>query len=108
MEQQKTDIDRARQSLRIMQAALEKAKTTHGELFTFGDCASVYAAMMNMNNFIDKHDSSNETPQVSAPLQTPVRVAEPQVKNPVQQNVQSFQQPFPTLQSQPTVSYRTN
>ena len=99
MEQQKTDIERARQSLRIMQAALEKAKTTHGDLFTFGDCASVYAAMMNMNNFIDKHDVSNEV------VQTPSLQA-PQVKT--QPNVTSFQQPFPTLQSQPTVTYRTN
>lgn len=57
-QQSMTDFERARQALRIMQAALEKAKTTHGDLYTFGDCASVYAAMMNMNNFIDKQENS--------------------------------------------------
>jgi hypothetical protein len=77
-QQPKNDFDRARQALRIMQAALEKAKTNHGDLYTFGDCASVYAAMMSMNNFIDKTEQSSQTqekqnvttqPPQSQPLQ---------------------------------------
>lgn len=94
--QPKTDFDRARQALRIMQAALEKAKTNHGDLFTFGDCASVYSAMINMNNFIDKFDQQEQARTQQQPQQK------------VQQNVNS---PFLTLnqqQSTPTINYQTN
>lgn len=82
-QKQLTDYDKARQALRIMQAALDKAKSTHGDLYTFGDCASVYAAMMSINTFIDKNEhfqqninntnvnSSNSLPQTNIP-QKPV------------------------------------
>lgn len=90
--QPKTDFDRARQALRIMQAALEKAKTNHGDLFTFGDCASVYGAMININNFIDKFDQQE------------------QARIPQQQQQQNVNSPFLTLnqQSTPTINYQTN
>ncbi len=92
----KTDIDRARRSLQIMQAALEKAKTTHGDLYTFGDCASVYAAMMNLNSFIDKNEPQQQQSK--------------QVQQPPQQQLT---QPFLTLNQpnnnhQPVVNYHTN
>ena len=100
-QQPRTDFDRARQALRIMQAALEKAKTNHGDLFTFGDCASVYSAMMNMNNFIDKHETQQNQPQQpSQVVQTPNVNSPPQTTNqPLQIN-----QPFQTA----TVNYSTN
>ena len=93
-QQPTNDFERARQSLRIMQAALEKAKTNHGDLFTFGDCASVYAAMMNMNTFIENHEPKQQVPQQAPPQQT-------------QSNLQT---PFQTLNQSPprTVSYQTN
>lgn len=94
-QQPKNDCDRARQALRIMQAALEKAKTNHGDLFTFGDCASVYAAMMNMNNFIDKTEQTSEAQNVTV-ASSP---STPQVSQPLQLN-----QPFQTS----TVNYSTN
>jgi len=97
MEQSKTEHDRARRSLQIMQAALEKAKTNHGDLFTFGDCASVYAAMMNMNNFIDNHEPKETIP---VPQQQQI----PQTQNIVQQSTQ----PFLTLNQTPSVNYQTN
>ncbi len=75
MEQQQqkpqSDFDKARHALRLMQAALEKAKTTHGDLYTFGDCASIYTAMININNFIDKLEQSQTTSyskQASMPI----------------------------------------
>lgn len=64
----KTVYDHARQSLRIMQAGLEKAKTTHGDLFTFGDCASIYASLTNLNTFIEQHEKGSKqenSPEVS-------------------------------------------
>jgi len=93
-QQPKNDFERARQSLRIMQAALEKAKTNHGDLFTFGDCASVYAAMMNMNTFIEKYELQQSVPQQS----------------PSQQTQSNLQTPFQTLNHTPprTVNYQTN
>ena len=71
MEQPKTDVEYARQALRVMSAALEKAKQNHGDLYTFGDCASVYAAMMKMNEFIEKHDSPPPQPNVNVPQPAP-------------------------------------
>ncbi len=89
MEQQKltNDSDKARQALRIMQAALEKAKSTHGELYTFGDCASVYAAMMSINSFIDKYEPKTTT-------------------QPTQQTTQNVS--YSKQASTPVVSYQTN
>jgi hypothetical protein len=77
--------DKAKRSLQIMQAALEKAKTTHGDLYTFGDCATLYTAMMTLNSFIES--SSNQVSQQSV-----------QMPQPTQQSVQMPQsQPFLTL-----------
>lgn len=100
MEQQppKTDTERARQALRIMQAALEKAKTNHGDLYTFGDCASVYAAMMNMNNFIDKYDPENQVQPSTPTPQQNVNVP------PTSTQSLQLNQPFQTS----TVNYSTN
>jgi len=97
-QQPKNDFERARQALRIMQAALEKAKTHHGDLYTFGDCASVYAAMMNMNNFIDKTESSTTTQEQQSVPQVNVTPSPPP-QQPLQLN-----QPFQTA----TVNYSTN
>jgi hypothetical protein len=94
-QQPKNDFERARQALRIMQAALEKAKTNHGDLYTFGDCASVYAAMMNMNNFIDKTEQLSQQPQENQNVSVAQSPQQPQLQ---------LNQPFQTT----TVNYSTN
>lgn len=94
MEQQKADFERAKQSLRIMQAALDKAKSEHGNLYTFGDCASIYASIMNLNNFIDKYGNTPEQRTT--------------VQQPQQTTVQQPNQPFLTLNKPQTINYQTS
>jgi hypothetical protein len=79
--------DKAKRSLQIMQAALEKAKTTHGDLYTFGDCATLYTAMMTLNSFIELSStqvtqSQQTQPSVQMPQQTPPSVQMPQQTQP--------------------------